>query len=1574
MNKCHFTNSFKLLIAAALSVTSFVAQAQTGSDFLTAYKKADTTVPFDVKSAGRSLPVNWGMDTAWDDIYNVKWGIAHYGTNFTTGRISFQPYGLVNASNIDNASANFGLPDAMAKKLQTRIDHIKWTGTTNVEINCDHEALYKVMNDDGTLGAEQTGSNRTGYNNYVTTNNATNTTRWVNLIKATVKYAQNQGLTVVSVAPFNESDYGWSQYRGNESNGMERFLEIAQALKNDTFFKSGAGKDIRICGGNTLNCDRALPWYNYLKNSIDEGNTHQLAGSFDTYASFFSTVRADGKVATADELHNVGEAIVGANYGMQNGIWWAFNAKARGQFMMDSNEGVQIGYGENRGKWTSAAVYRNDKDSEVHGFIGTSERQAETTNYQFVSKTKDVYFNGFGPTRQWAFEIPGGTGYQVGQTNAELVFDITYGDDVAPFYPNGNYQIMSASDLKLLTTNGYWNGGNHIYCKAQSNSNTQHWHIYPDNVKTSGDCSYWFIDNLAEANQHLNLLNGGNYNNLSAGARIIAYNAGHDALEQWYIRYAKDGYFYIMARQSNKYIYNNNGVITLEDAPTSATSASELLKYKWRLMPTDATAETTAPAVPTGLNAIPQSGSIKLGWTAIAEAKATYTVLRKEGDEWNTIGRGISGNSFIDNTAIAGRTYQYKVQAVDYSGNRSNASSSVSSSISSSNAMLMKLSFDDNTNDETENALNASLVSTPRFDSKALVLDDDNYAMIPYSVVCQNEMTIAMWVNCNNEASWQRVFDFGNDTDHYMFFTPTNGSKMRFVMKNGGAEQVLEGTSALGTKTWKHVAITIANNKVTLYVDGVENASTTSMTIKPSDIEPILCYIGRSMYNADPLFEGSIDDMRIYNYALNASEIASLKQENEEELKEPVGNEEVGTWKWTGETLAAGDYYIMNAEYKNFVGNNNSNLALVSEASSADLFTVSVSRNNYTFYNKSVSKYLYHNGSGTVSYNNSTNWTIATGASTGGYTLTNNNRYFRAHDVNGLSAPRTSSQTKDNSVTWFFYSKNQMDKYNEYLEYVDAFEEVKSYAQEYTFPNDLTEKIREALSDKPAEITYTTNIDDYLTELREVADECFDYVNREYGVSDMTNRIVNPGFESTVWNEGWTTVGFVEHENAGQFGGAHIAEMYLANGDGVTPNSGKVEQVIHSLPAGDYVLSATATGGVGSDYLYVKIGDKVYKTDVPNTQDVAKNYEVTFRLSQPSDVTIGFARENSVWWSAVDDFRLTYSALPYVKKGTFNGQYIFTNHNDECVVFGRGANWGTQAIPTTTDGIKLNINVSNYIAQIKYTDTNKYLFDAGNYNIYTDNTDGNASTNFYLLNVGNGYKIVLVADEYYSIGIGTDGEYTTLKLVPTADAPIWYFGSLLHDANLTVRPHVFGTFVAPFVVTLPQGVTAYNVDEIKPKEVTLSHYLDGGSELPAYTPVIVKNNTDEKIVVDYKGYCTSENTLHKNHLIGYLKAGEELPTGSYVLQDQNDGKGQMLYEVRSKITSSKNRCCLDVIPVSQAALRITVVDEDFTVIEQVDETNSSAEYYSISGVKLSAPQSGINLIKKDGKVMKIFVK
>ena len=857
-------------------VTILPLRAQTGSDFLQAYKVTDCTIPFDVTAEGTEYRVNWGMDAAWDWDMNVMRGVNWIGKgNFATGRVSFQPIDLVT----DNGDGTYTLTARQQKKLKWRCNLMKLTGTTEVNINCDHEALFYKVDSDGNY-PEENGEKITDYTGR--TNYRGKPEEWYKLIKASVAYVQTQGLTVVSVSPFNEPDYVWEQAT-SESQAMADFLAIAKLIKADPYFDN-----IRVCGGNTLNDDRALPWYNYLKDYLDEGNTHQLAGSFDNYANFFTQVRADGKAATADELHNVGEAIVGVQYGMQNGIWWGFDSRARGQFCIDSNEGVRIGYGEDRSHWTSGAVYRNETTGEVHGYIGSSERQANNSSYRFVSTTKDVYFNGYGPTREFTYDLPGGTGYQKGQINAEYSFDVVWGEDVPQAPVNGTYQIFNASSRKMMT----YKGTSNVKSSTRvTKGTTQQWKVYPG--YTDGDCSYWFIDNAAPSltSTHLNVLN----NSLNSNAGVICYNAGHGMNEQWLLRYAGDGYWFIISRLSGMYLYcpgtGTDVDIKLFTPPAANITASNLKKYQWRFMPIYAKNDTKAPAAPTGLKATAQSGSVRLDWNAVEETDTIcYNILRGEQGQWNTIGRNDTLCTFTDNTAIAGHTYSYKVVAVDYAGNRSVASEEVMAKTLDKKRLVMQLQFDSDLKDKTANQMNAALYGTKKHSTAALLTksgggslnlsSQNSYIELPYAATHLDCMTIAFWVRWGGGGGWQRIFDFGNSTSQYMFLTPSNGSEMRFVMKNGGDEQILSATK-LSSNVWKHLAITLqptgdSKVEVTLYVDGEAVNISSDFTIRPSDIAASLCYVGRSQFVADPLFKGYLDDLRIYNYALNAEELAKV--------------------------------------------------------------------------------------------------------------------------------------------------------------------------------------------------------------------------------------------------------------------------------------------------------------------------------------------------------------------------------------------------------------------------------------------------------------------------------------------------------------------------------------------------------------------------------------------------------------------------------------------------------------------------------------------------------------------------
>ena len=68
-----------ILTIATLGLPLWTVNAQTGADFMKAFKKADVNIPFDVTAEGQTFRVKWGMDTAWNWDFNVNKGIAHIG-------------------------------------------------------------------------------------------------------------------------------------------------------------------------------------------------------------------------------------------------------------------------------------------------------------------------------------------------------------------------------------------------------------------------------------------------------------------------------------------------------------------------------------------------------------------------------------------------------------------------------------------------------------------------------------------------------------------------------------------------------------------------------------------------------------------------------------------------------------------------------------------------------------------------------------------------------------------------------------------------------------------------------------------------------------------------------------------------------------------------------------------------------------------------------------------------------------------------------------------------------------------------------------------------------------------------------------------------------------------------------------------------------------------------------------------------------------------------------------------------------------------------------------------------------
>lgn len=156
----------------------------------------------------------------------------------------------------------------------------------------------------------------------------------------------------------------------------------------------------------------------------------------------------------------------------------------------------------------------------------------------------------------------------------------------------------------------------------------------------------------------------------------------------------------------------------------------------------------------------------------------------------------------------------------------------------------------------------------------------DDCVKIPNgSIERLSEFTISTWVYADTLATWSRVFDFGSGTSVNMFLTGFDGNgKMQFSLTPAnGIPQSVQASTALPTKTWCFITVTLGGNKLSIYLNGILIGSGLSFTNRPYDLGATTAnYIGKSQWASDPFFKGSVDDFRFYNYAMTAEQVKAI--------------------------------------------------------------------------------------------------------------------------------------------------------------------------------------------------------------------------------------------------------------------------------------------------------------------------------------------------------------------------------------------------------------------------------------------------------------------------------------------------------------------------------------------------------------------------------------------------------------------------------------------------------------------------------------------------------------------------
>lgn len=171
----------------------------------------------------------------------------------------------------------------------------------------------------------------------------------------------------------------------------------------------------------------------------------------------------------------------------------------------------------------------------------------------------------------------------------------------------------------------------------------------------------------------------------------------------------------------------------------------------------------------------------------------------------------------------------------------------------------------------------------------------NSYVELPQGVLDGlTDMTVSSIVNWSgkNAAEWLYALGRPNNNTHYTYFTPrynANGLARLGIATNAWNNESSTSTTGLKNNEWKVVTTVVSgtDGTLTLYIDGVAVASgsTNGMTLEQiKNTSGSSGSIGKSFYTADPYFGGLIADFQIYDGAMTAADITSLKAHADQKI------------------------------------------------------------------------------------------------------------------------------------------------------------------------------------------------------------------------------------------------------------------------------------------------------------------------------------------------------------------------------------------------------------------------------------------------------------------------------------------------------------------------------------------------------------------------------------------------------------------------------------------------------------------------------------------------------------------
>jgi hypothetical protein len=289
------------------------------------------------------------------------------------------------------------------------------------------------------------------------------------------------------------------------------------------------------------------------------------------------------------------------------------------------------------------------------------------------------------------------------------------------------------------------------------------------------------------------------------------------------------------------------------------------------------------PFTPGSLAAAPNNASVQLTWnTAVGASSYNLKRATASGGPYSTIASGVTETSYLDSELINGTPYFYVVSATNSFG-ESGDSAEANATPRESSALY---AFEGNAQD-TSGSGNHGTATTLTYvmgipgAQAAQFNGTSSNVVIPRSIT--DDFTVAMWVKSTDTAGaansqwWagKGLVDGEVGGGGADWGTAIVNGKFVLGVGSTGGDTTIASSVNINDGAWHHVAATRNNatGAMTVYVDGAPRGSGTGPT--GSRTLPASLRIG-SLQTGSNFLNGALDDVRLYDRVLSATEVAEL--------------------------------------------------------------------------------------------------------------------------------------------------------------------------------------------------------------------------------------------------------------------------------------------------------------------------------------------------------------------------------------------------------------------------------------------------------------------------------------------------------------------------------------------------------------------------------------------------------------------------------------------------------------------------------------------------------------------------